>query len=157
MPTRWYEKILDGCCWLICGFENFKPTCVDCCIYHCECKQRNRECILDGVLIVNEPTRSIQTMTQGYSVRFWYFGWEQPIFLTLLLYNQCSISCVRPGHVMVFLIVFSNLFCPRWSQYSWYQDSTLCFMSQWLRNVDLFFVAKNSIPFNMLYWVMRLG
>jgi hypothetical protein len=26
-------------------------------IYHCECKQRIRECIMDGVLIVNEPIR----------------------------------------------------------------------------------------------------
>jgi hypothetical protein len=26
--------------------------------------------------------------------------------------NQCSTSCVRPGHVMVFLIVFSAFVCP---------------------------------------------
>jgi hypothetical protein len=25
----------------------------------------NRDCVLDGVLIVNGPSRSIQTMTQG--------------------------------------------------------------------------------------------
>jgi hypothetical protein len=71
--------------------------------------------------------------------------------------NQCSTSCVRPGHVMVFLMVFSVLVCPGWSKHSWYQDSTLCGLSQWLRNVDLFFVTKKIIPFNMLYWVMRLG
>jgi hypothetical protein len=34
------KQILDGCCWLICGFDNFKPTCVDCWINHCEFKQR---------------------------------------------------------------------------------------------------------------------
>jgi hypothetical protein len=35
--------------------------------------------------------------------------------------NQCSISCVRTGHVMlflVFLIVFCVLVCSRWSKYS---------------------------------------
>jgi hypothetical protein len=51
--------------------------------------------------------------------------------------NQCSTSCVIPGHTMLFLIVFSVLVCPGWSKYSWYQDSTLCCLSQWLRNVDL--------------------
>jgi hypothetical protein len=45
----------------------------------------------------------------------------------------------------------SVLVCPGWSKYSWYQDSTLCGLSQWLRNVDLFFEAKKIIPFNMLY------
>jgi hypothetical protein len=40
---------------------------------------------LAGILIVNGPTRSTQTMTQESKVRFCYFGWEQPIFLTLLL------------------------------------------------------------------------
>jgi hypothetical protein len=34
------KQILDGCCWLICGFDNFKPNSDDCWIYHCECKQR---------------------------------------------------------------------------------------------------------------------
>jgi hypothetical protein len=27
--------------------------------------------------------------------------------------NQCQTSCIRPGHIMVFLIVFSVLVCPR--------------------------------------------
>jgi hypothetical protein len=43
--------------------------------------------------------------------------------------NQCSTSCVRSDHVMVFLIVFSLLVCPGWSKYSWCQDSTLYLMS----------------------------
>jgi hypothetical protein len=37
----------------------------------------NRDCVLDGVLIVNVPTRSTQSMTQGYNVRFCYFEWDQ--------------------------------------------------------------------------------
>jgi hypothetical protein len=32
--------------------------------------------------------------------------------------NQCSTSCVRPCHVMIFLIVVSVLVCPGWSKYS---------------------------------------
>jgi hypothetical protein len=44
-------------------------------IYHCEYKQEHRECALDGVHIVNGPTRSIQIMIQGYSFIFCYFGW----------------------------------------------------------------------------------
>jgi hypothetical protein len=108
------------------------------------------ECVLVGVLIVNGPTRSTHTMTQGYSVRFCYFGLERTIFLALLLChlsfdildkwkinNQCSTSCVKPGHAMVFLLVFSALVCPGWSKYSWYQDSTLCLLSQLLKNIDL--------------------
>jgi hypothetical protein len=38
--------------------------------------------------------------------------------------NQCSTSCVRPGHVMVCLIVFSNFLCPKWSKY--YKDERFC-------------------------------
>jgi hypothetical protein len=36
----------------------------------------SRQCVLDGdvILIVNGPTRSTQTMTQGYRVIFCYFG-----------------------------------------------------------------------------------
>jgi hypothetical protein len=48
---------------------------------------------------------------------------------------------------MVFLIVFSVLVCPGWSQYSWYQDCTLCYLLyQWLRNVDLvcYFCSKED-------------
>jgi hypothetical protein len=49
----------------------------------------SRECVLAGVRIVNEPTRSTQAMTQG-----------------------SDSAVVRPGHVMVFLIVFSVLVFP---------------------------------------------
>jgi hypothetical protein len=51
--------------------------------------------------------------------------------------NQYSTSCVRPCHVMLFLIVFSVLVCTGWSNISCYQDSTLYSLSQWLRNLDL--------------------
>jgi hypothetical protein len=79
------KQILDGCCSLIRGFNNFKPTSVDFWIYHFDCKQIIREFVLAGVLIVNGPTRSTQTMTQGFWVKFCYFRWDQPMFLTLLL------------------------------------------------------------------------
>jgi hypothetical protein len=97
------KQILGGCCWLICGFDNFKPT--SGWIYNCECKQRKGQCVFAGVLIVNEPNRSTQTMTQGYTVRFCYFGWENaaahisyayapPLSFDILdklnINNQCS-------------------------------------------------------------------
>jgi hypothetical protein len=56
------KQILDGCCWLICGFNNFKPA--SGWIYHCECKQRI-DSVLAGVLIVNGPTRYTQNILQG--------------------------------------------------------------------------------------------
>jgi hypothetical protein len=40
----------------------------------------SKEYVLAGVPIVNVPTISTYTMTQGYSVRFCYSGWEHPIF-----------------------------------------------------------------------------
>jgi hypothetical protein len=34
------KQILDGCCWLVCSFNNFKPAWVDWWIYHfCEFRQ----------------------------------------------------------------------------------------------------------------------
>jgi hypothetical protein len=72
-----------------------QPVC-DRWIYHCECKQRKRECVLVGVLIVNGPTRYTQTMIQGYNVRFCYFGWEHPIFLACLLI-LCHLTYLTSG------------------------------------------------------------
>jgi hypothetical protein len=93
------------------------------------------------------PTRSTQTMTQGYNVRFSYFECKHPIFLTLLL---CSKSCVRPGHVMVFLIVFSVLVCPEWSKYSWYQDRILYCLSHWLGKIDFVCNEVGLNPFLLI-------
>jgi hypothetical protein len=70
------KQILDGCCWLICGFDNFKPA--SGWIYHCECKQRLcfgwcPYCKWMG------PTRSTQTMTQGSDSAI--LGGSSPYFL----------------------------------------------------------------------------
>jgi hypothetical protein len=81
----------------------------------------NRQCVLDGVLIVNGPTRSTQTMIQGQILLFWvgadHISYAPSLSIDILdkrnINNQCSSSCVRPGHVMVFLIVVSVLVCPR--------------------------------------------
>jgi hypothetical protein len=77
------KQILNGCCWLICGFNNFKLTCG--CIAGSIIVSANRECVLAGVIIVHGTTRCTQTMTQGYNVRFCYLGWYQPIFLALMI------------------------------------------------------------------------
>jgi hypothetical protein len=39
------KQIQDGCCWLICSFDNFKTISVDFWNYHCDWKQRRRECV----------------------------------------------------------------------------------------------------------------
>jgi hypothetical protein len=43
--------------------------------------------------------------------------------------NQFSTSCVRPCHVILFLVIFSVLVSTM-NSYSWYQDSTLCLLFQ---------------------------
>jgi hypothetical protein len=117
----------------------------------------SRECVLAGVLIVNGQDK--------YQILLFWAGAAHVSYAAFLSFDildnwninsQCSTSCVRPGHVMVFLIVcfFFVLVCTGWSKYSWYQDSTIFCLSQWLRNVDLFFLAKKIISFNMLYWVI---
>jgi hypothetical protein len=87
------KQILDVCWWLICGFDNFQTSqrwFLDLSLW----VQAESVFWLVSFLIVNGPTRSTQTMTQGYSVRFCYFGWEQPIFLTLLL---CHLTYLTSG------------------------------------------------------------
>jgi hypothetical protein len=96
----------------------------------------SRECVLSGVRIIKVPTRSTQIMIQwsGSSV----LGGKSPHFLrsflgswqTVQVDHKRSTSFARSGHVMMFLIVFSVQVCPVWSKYSWYQDSTLCLMTE---------------------------
>jgi hypothetical protein len=114
------KQILDGCCWLICGFDDFKPT--SGWIYHCECKQR----VCFGWCLSCQWNQQIHTdHDSGIQCQILLF-WEgvahiSCVFATSLSFdildkwnidNQRSTSCVRPGHVMVFLIVFSVLVCP---------------------------------------------
>jgi hypothetical protein len=83
------KQILDGCCWLICGFDNFKPAIGW--IYHCDCKQR----VCFGWCPYckwNVPTRSTQTLC----VRLCYFGWDQSIFLTIILL-LCHLTYLTSG------------------------------------------------------------
>jgi hypothetical protein len=151
----WNKSCLDGCCWLICSFNNFKPTSVDCWIYHCECKQR----VCFGWYPFckwNGPTRSTQTMTQGSDSA--NLGGSSPYFLRVFSFivilhtwqvehkqSIFNILCkTRPYHGIP-----DSLFC---SSLSWIK---LIFMvpgqyslSQWLRNLDLFFVEKKIIAFN---------
>jgi hypothetical protein len=54
------------------------------------------ECVLAGVLFVNGHTRYTQTMTQGYSVRIFSFGLENPIFL-MLMFLLCHLTCLTSG------------------------------------------------------------
>ena len=78
----------------------------------------SRECVLSGVFTVKGPTRSTQTMTQGSDSAI--LGGSKPYFFRSRFVNcqtgqvehKRSTSCVRPGHVIVFLIVFSVLVCP---------------------------------------------
>jgi hypothetical protein len=88
------KQILDGCCWLICDFDNFKPTSGR--IYDCECKQ----IVGFGWFRYCKWTHQIKTdpMTQRCSVRFFYFGWYQLIFLALLLSHFTYLTLVQVKH-----------------------------------------------------------
>jgi hypothetical protein len=110
----------------------------------------SRECVLSGVLIVNEvvPPDPHKSWPRDCVSDHAILDESSPYFLLVYAHslildiidkwdikNQRSKSCVRRGHFMIFLIFFTVLVCPRWSKYSWYQDSNLCYLSQWLRNV----------------------
>jgi hypothetical protein len=144
------KQILDGCCWLIYGFDNFKPT--SGWIYHCQWKQR--------VCFGKHCTWKLKGTTRS-SVMITLLGYykKEVIFLAYSLLhcnltcltngtwnNQYSTSCVSPGHVMVFLIVFSVY-------YSLYQGSILCLLSQWMKNIDLIGYLCNKVDHNLQYVV----
>jgi hypothetical protein len=86
----------------------------------------SREYNLVGVVIVNGTTRFIQTMHDpGIQFQILLF-WVRAGHISCMYYpslpfdtlykfninNQESTSCVRPSHVMVFLIAVSVLVCP---------------------------------------------
>jgi hypothetical protein len=85
-----------------------------------------RECVLAGVLIVNgwvppDPHKH-EPGIQCQILLFWvveahiYYVHAPSLSFDILdkwnINNQSSTSCVRPGHAMVFLIVFLVLVCP---------------------------------------------
>jgi hypothetical protein len=125
------KQILDGCCWLIFGFDTFNPASVWWWIYHCECKQR----VCFGWCPYCKWTHHIHTNhdpgMQSQILLFWVgaahisFVHAPSLSFDILdkwnINNQFSTSGGRPGKVMVFLIVFSFIVCSGWSKYSWYQ------------------------------------
>jgi hypothetical protein len=113
--------------------DNIKPSCDW--IYHSECNQR--EGVLSGVMRVNGPTRSTQTITLGsdsailggsnpYFLRSCFVSWQ-----TGQVEHKRSTSCVRPNHVRVLLIVFSVRVCPGWNKI--YHASYLKLNYNWLK------------------------
>jgi hypothetical protein len=77
---------------------------------HCKCKQRRIKCVLDGVLIVNGPTRCTYTMGSRDSISdSAILGASSPYFLRSSpslsfdildkrnINNQCSTSCFKTG------------------------------------------------------------
>jgi hypothetical protein len=103
------NQILDGCCWLIFGFDNFKPA--SDWIYHCECKQR----VCFGLCPYRKWNHQIQTDhgpgIQSQILLFWmgsfhitcmfvsYFS--SGIFDKWNINSQYSKSCIRPGRFIV--------------------------------------------------------
>jgi hypothetical protein len=82
-------------------------------------KANNVLCMVYGVFVVNGPTKSTQTMTQGSDSatlrgNSLYFLHPRSFFVNLqtVQLEQSSTSCVRPGHFMVFLMFFSLQLCP---------------------------------------------
>jgi hypothetical protein len=97
-----------------------KPV-LDSWIYHCEFKDNMIECVLAGVLIV-VPSYPHRLFPRGKIQPIWvgpaHISCNYSPSLSFAIFdkwninNPCSTSCVRPGHFMVFLIVFSVLVCP---------------------------------------------
>jgi hypothetical protein len=154
------KQILDGCCWLICDFDNFKPT-SDVLLDLLLWVQAESVFWLVSLLWMDPPdphkpwhrdTMSDSAILGGsspYFLRSFFVIWH-----TWQVEHKRSNSCVRPGHVMVFLTVFFVLVCPGWSKYSWYQDSTLCYLSQWLKNVDFVYYLCNKEDHTLQYVVL---
>jgi hypothetical protein len=115
-------------------FDNFKPS--SGWIYHCECKQRVFFCWCPYCKWTHQIHTDHDSGIKCQILLFWVVtghiscdyspSLSFDILHKLNINNTCSTSCVRPGHVMVFLIVFSVFVCPGRIKYSWYQDSTLC-------------------------------
>jgi hypothetical protein len=86
---RVMKQILDGCCWLLTYFwlQQFQTSL--CCIagFIIVSASRGEESVFGWYPYCkwSGPTRSTQTMIKGSDAKSCYFGWEQPIFLKLLL------------------------------------------------------------------------
>jgi hypothetical protein len=74
----------------------------------------SRECVLSCVFVVKSSTRSTQIMTQGYSVRIFYFGIpyflcsSNDIFDKWNKNNSRSTSCSCPGHILEMMFLLSS-------------------------------------------------
>jgi hypothetical protein len=86
LPTRCYETNLG---WLLLTYLWLWQFQTSRWIYHCECKQR----VCFGWCPYCKWTHKIHTYHEP-RVRFCYFGWEQPIFLALLL---CHLTYLTSG------------------------------------------------------------
>jgi hypothetical protein len=120
------KQILDEGWWLICGFKNLIQPVVHWWIYDYECKKTVsfgwcRYCkwtyktISDSVVLGG----SFPYFLRLFSIFVIWHTWQ--------VEHNRSTSCVRPGHVTIFLIVFLVLVRHGWSKYSWYHESTVCY------------------------------
>jgi hypothetical protein len=100
------------CCWLYL-YELKHRMCFGWCAY---CKRTHQ--------ILTDHSKEIQ-----YQILLFWLGefhiscmfnpfLSFDIIETWKIINQYSKSCVKQGHVMIFLIVVCVLVCPRWSKYS---------------------------------------
>jgi hypothetical protein len=82
----------------------------------------SREYVFDSVLIFDRPLDPHRSLLRGQILLFLVVeGYLSCVFASSLTFDildildkwninkKCSTSCVRPGHFMVFLIVFSVL------------------------------------------------
>jgi hypothetical protein len=115
------KQILDGCCWLICGFDDFKTT-FDLLLDLSLWVQAEKKRVCFAWCPYCKWTHQIHTnrdpWIQCQILLFWvgaaHISYAPSLSFAILdkwnINNQCSTSCVSPGHVMIFLIVFSVLF-----------------------------------------------
>jgi hypothetical protein len=90
------------------GFKNFKPACVCFCIFPCECKQMNRECVLDIFLIVNGmvPPDSHRPWLRDKLSDSAILGGRSPYFLRKEPGIHCQILLFWVGSAHIFACLF---------------------------------------------------
>jgi hypothetical protein len=117
------KQILGGCCWLIFYFENFKPTSA---VFLFLSLWVQAESVFWLVsLLEMDPPDPQKPWPKGQIQIFWVGVAHISFALSLLfdILDKWNINvqkiCLRPFHIIVFLIVFSVIVCPGWSKYSW--------------------------------------
>jgi hypothetical protein len=101
VATRSYEA--NPGCMLLTDLWLWQFQTILCWIIGAMILSTSRDCVLDGVLIVNGPTRAIQTMSHGSDSAILDGDRQQPIFFAILICHLTylkSESFINQHHVL---------------------------------------------------------